>query len=129
MAYLQHTQIAVLAGMACGGGAEFKSYVGQTQGTQALNFASTAAQSAVWHIMCSFAHSGYINSYGCARKGSLSTGNSLQDITHDQNTTSSNGGNWTFGRITNANTAINKNAGNYPGGGYYSVNLWGYDLQ
>jgi len=129
MAYLQVIGIGVLAGLACGGGAEFKSYTGSSQGTQALNFASTAAQSAVWTIDCSFAHSGYIVSYGCARRGQMSTGNSLQNFVNEQNTTSTNGGSWTFSRITNANTSIVKNSGNYPGGGYYSVSLWGYDLQ
>ena len=129
MAYLQHTQIAVIAGMACGGGAELKSYAGTTVGYTALNFAHSHAQSAVFDVSCMFAHSGYIVSYGCSRKAQVSTGNSLTNIRDDTSTTSPNGGSWGFSKITNANTSIVKNAGNYPGSGYYSVNLWGYDLQ
>ena len=129
MAYLQTVGIGVLAGLSCGGGAEFKSYTGSTQGTQALNIASSHAESAVWYICSVFAHSGYIASYGCGRRGSMSTGNSLQNIVNDNNTTSTNGGSWSFSRITNGNTAIVKNAGNYPGGGHYAVTIWGWDLQ
>jgi len=129
MAYLQTASVAILAGFRAGGGAEFKSYTGSTQGNQALNIASSQAESAVWYIACAFAHSGYIHSYGCSRRGNMSTGNSLQNIVNDNATTSPNGGSWSFSRITNANTAIVKNGGNYPGGGYYSVNMWGWDLQ
>jgi hypothetical protein len=129
MAYLQTTQIAVLAGMACGGGAELKSYTGTVIGTAALNFAHSHAQSAVMNIASSFAHSGYIVSYGCCSVAMVSTGNSLCNIRDNVQTTSSNGGSWTYAKITNANTSIVKNAGTYPGGGYYSVNIWGFDMQ
>jgi len=129
MALLQNVAVNSIAGLASGGGAEFKSYTGTAQGTTAVNIASTAAQSAVFDISCMFAHSGYIVSYGCSRKAQMSTGNSLTDIRDDTSTTSSNGGSWSISKITNSNTAIVKNAGNYPGGGYYTVNLWGWDMQ
>ena len=129
MALLQNVAVNSIAGLASGGGAEFKSYTGTAQGTTAVNIDSTAAQSAVFDISCMFAHSGYIVSYGCSRKAQMSTGNSLTDIRDDTYTTSSNGGSWSISKITNSNTAIVKNAGNYPGGGYYTVNLWGWDMQ
>jgi len=129
MAHLQHTQIAVIAGMACGGGAELKSYTGSTGGSSAVNLAHSHAQSAVFNISAIFAHSGYIVSYGCCRQAQMSTGNSLTNILDDTSTTSSNGGSWSFSKITNGNTAIIKNAGNYGGSTYYTVNLWGWDLQ
>ena len=129
MAVLQTCAIVSLAGLAVGGGAEFKSYTGSTSGTGSVNIASTAAQSAVFDISCMFAHSGYIVSYGCSRKAQVSTGNSLTDVRDTHTTTSSNGGSWSISKITNANTAIVKNDGNYPGGGYYTVNLWGWDMQ
>ena len=129
MARLQHAQFAVLAGLACGGGAELKSYTGQTLGTNALNFAHSHAQSAVFQVTSTFAHSGYIVSYGCCRSAIVSSGNSLCDVRDNVGTNSPNGGTWAYSKITNANTAVVKNAGNYPGGGHYSVNIWGFDMQ
>ena len=90
MAVLQTCAIVSLAGLAVGGGAEFKSYTGSTSGTGSVNIASTAAQSAVFDISCMFAHSGYIVSYGCSRKAQVSTGNSLTDVRDTHTTTSSN---------------------------------------
>ena len=129
MAVLQTCAIVSVAGLASGGGAEFKSYTGSTGGTSTVNIASTAAQSAVFDVSCMFAHSGYIVSYGCSRKCQVSTGNSLTDIRDDTSTNTSNGGSWSISKISNANTAIVKNDGNYPGGGYYTVNMWGWDMQ
>ena len=128
MAYLQHVSIAASAGLACSGGAEFKSYTGSASGETTLNFAHSHAQSAVFNISTIFAHSGYIQSYGCARQAQMSTGNSLANVVDSTNTDSSNGGSWSYNKITNANTGIIKNAGNYGGGTYYSVNIWGFNL-
>ena len=129
MAHLQTVGVAVLAGMRCGGGSELKSYTGSVVGNGAVNLAHSHAQSAVFNISAMFSHSGFISSYGCSRQAQVSTGNSLINYVDNTETTSSNGGSWSFNKITNANTGISKNAGNYPGGTYYSVNIWGWDLQ
>jgi uncharacterized membrane protein YgcG len=69
-------------------------------------------------------HYGYISDYGCANMSLLANGPVLTVITVS-NTSSGNGGSWSFTQVSHTQFTITKNAGSYGGGGNYFVEVVG----
>jgi hypothetical protein len=104
-----------------------KAWGGSTVGNQTLSIALGAIEpQSTLKISAAFSHYGAaFSSYGCAKGGIYNCySNSIAEINY-VNTSSANGGAWTFS-LSGGELTISKSAGTYGGGGYYIVTVEGY---
>jgi hypothetical protein len=101
---------------------------GYIPGNGTLLFTYEAQSQGSMFIECVFNHYGLISGYGCSRVATMAIGPNItiQDI---QNITTTNGGSWTFNRVSNSRFTVAKTAGTYGGGGYYFINIRGNGVQ
>ena len=75
-------------------------------------------------ITAMMTHYGYINSYGCARMSLVANGPTFQEV-NISDTSSGNGGSWSFAQVDSTRFTVTKNAGTYGGGGLYFIEIVG----
>ena len=97
---------------------------GYVAGNGTLSFTYDALSQGSMFIECVMNHYGLIAGYGCSRIATVAIGPNIQ-VQDIQNITSTNGGSWTFTRVSNSQFTIAKTAGTYGGGGYYFINIRG----
>ena len=106
------------------GGVTHQYFAGSVAGNQSLTFTINCETMSSFRITCVMNHYGYISDYGCANMSLLANGPVLTVITVS-NTSSGNGGSWSFTQVSHTQFTITKNAGSYGGGGNYFVEVVG----
>ena len=102
------------------GGVTHQYFAGSVAGNASLTLTVNCESMSSFRITCVMNHFGYITSYGCANMSLLSNGPVITVITISD-TTSPNGGSWSYAKVSNTQFTITKNAGTYSGGGNYFV--------
>lgn len=103
------------------GGTVLWSASGSTGISQGFSVTVPAVEATSCFVVAIHNHYGLLSGYGASRVSVLSNGNGGMSEINIQNSTSGNGGSWTFSNASSSSFTITKNAGTYGGGGYYTI--------
>jgi hypothetical protein len=97
---------------------------GFTNGNSSFYIDYTVASQSSLKVTAVMNHYGYITSYGCSRFSLVGIGPVITTV--DISTVATgNGGSWGISRINASTLRVTKNAGTYPGGGYWFIEITG----
>jgi len=103
-------------------------YSGTLAGNQAWSINLNVGSQTVVRITAMMNHYGYVTGYGCARMSLVGSTPAFSEV-NISDTTSGNGGAWTFSNGGSGVITISKSAGSYGGGGYFFIEVVGTDPQ
>ena len=106
------------------GGVQRVVFAGSVAGNSSVSFTINNTSQSVMKITAMMTHYGYINSYGCARMSLVANGPTFQEV-NISDTSSGNGGSWSFAQVDSTRFTVTKNAGTYGGGGLYFIEIVG----